>query len=356
MITRYTPPFRSQVPPQWRGACAAVAGGGPNRATAIVVARLVFTISGQSRAFTALRLIDLVTAVHSHMNELATLEFGLQQLARLEDELAPDGAVPGPLMLALSSRTRIGTVERANAIAAATLPAEAQRRLTVMPIEITTGYRRPDGQWPPRCPVAWLVHEFNARVASHVDAPDPHDRRLGPDQFVVSLRHYRPAEGELSRERLKAALSTAEGLLLQPRGEGELIELSDDEAVAAAVMLPMVAADRLAPSASSHTGGASSEMPAGSSEATLGQEGYHDFRAARWKCSPNAPEPSCSMMSACCYGGPCSARWRYISCVPVPRDEGAPSRPPVTATGSGRIFLKFEKPKDRPQVRRAPPR
>ena len=49
-----------------------------------VLARLVFTISGQSRAFTALRLIDLVTAVHSHLNELATLEFGLQQLARLE--------------------------------------------------------------------------------------------------------------------------------------------------------------------------------------------------------------------------------------------------------------------------------
>jgi len=81
-------------------------------------------------------------------------------------------------------------------------------------------------------------------------------RSAGPDQFVVSLRHYKPTEGELSRERLKAALSTAEGLLLQPRGEGELIELSDDEAVAAAVMLPMVAADRLAPSASSHTGGA----------------------------------------------------------------------------------------------------
>jgi hypothetical protein len=143
-ITRFNPPFRSQVPPPWRGACVTV-GGGPNRATAIVVARLVFTISGQSRAFTTLRLIDVITAVHSHLNELATLEFGLQQLARLEDELAPDGAVPGPLMLALSSRTRIGTVERANAIAAATLPAEAQRRLTVMPIEITAGYRRPDG-------------------------------------------------------------------------------------------------------------------------------------------------------------------------------------------------------------------
>src|SRR3954463_14557715 len=256
MVIRFNPPFRSEVPPQWRGARAAAAGGGPNRATAIAVARLVFTISGPSRAFTALRLIDIVTAVHSHMNELATLEFALQQLARLEDELAPDGALPGPLVLALSSRTRIGTVERANAIAAATLPAEAQRRLTVLPIELTTGYRRPDGQWPPRCPVSWLGHEFNARVASHVEMPDPHDRRLGPDQFVVSLRHYRPSEGELSRERLKAALSTAEGLLLQPRGEGELIELSDDEAVAAAVMLPMVAAARLAPSASSHTGGA----------------------------------------------------------------------------------------------------
>src|SRR6188508_2990706 len=141
MVIRFNPPFRTEGPPQWRGACAAVAGGGPNRATAVVVARLVFTI-GQSRAFTALRLIDIVTAAHSHMNELATLEFGLQQLARLEDELAPDGAVPGPLILALSSRSRIGTVERANAIAAATLPAEAQRRLTVLPVEITTGYRR----------------------------------------------------------------------------------------------------------------------------------------------------------------------------------------------------------------------
>src|SRR5215207_7367906 len=185
-ITRFNPPFRSQVPPQWRGACAAVAGGGPNRATAIVVVRLVFTISAQSRAFTALRLIDLVTAVHSHLNELAALEFGLQQLARLEDELAPDGALRGPLVLALSSRTRIGTVERANAIAAATLPAEAQRRLTVMPIEITTGYRRPDGQWPPRCPVAWLVHANASfgryspcrapgglRLTSHTDAGRP---------------------------------------------------------------------------------------------------------------------------------------------------------------------------------------
>ncbi|MDF2973036.1 MAG: hypothetical protein K0R61_3486 [Microvirga sp.] len=56
MITGYTPPFRTTIPPQWRGACAAVAGGGPNRATAIVVARLVFTI-GLSRASTALRMI-----------------------------------------------------------------------------------------------------------------------------------------------------------------------------------------------------------------------------------------------------------------------------------------------------------
>jgi hypothetical protein len=63
------------------------AGGGPNRATAIVMTRLVFTMSGASGAFTALRLVDVVTAVHSHLNELAMIEYGLQQLARLEAEL-----------------------------------------------------------------------------------------------------------------------------------------------------------------------------------------------------------------------------------------------------------------------------
>jgi hypothetical protein len=56
-------------------------------------------------------------------------------------------------------------------------------------------------------------------------------------------------------EHLKSTLSAAEGLLVQPLGEGELLELSDDEAVAAAVMLPM---PDLAPSVSSPGGGGGS--------------------------------------------------------------------------------------------------
>src|SRR3954463_2328890 len=79
MITRFNPPFRPDTPSQWRGACAAVAGGGPNRATAIAVARLAFTITGPTRGFTTLRLIDLVAATHRHLNELAMLEYALQR-------------------------------------------------------------------------------------------------------------------------------------------------------------------------------------------------------------------------------------------------------------------------------------
>src|SRR5215204_5305111 len=109
MIIRYTPPFRTTTPPQWRGACAAVAGGGPNRATAIVVARLVFTISGQSRAFTALRLIDLVTAVHSHMNELATLELRLAAAGAPRGRTCARWRRPGPLMPVRGARREAGS-------------------------------------------------------------------------------------------------------------------------------------------------------------------------------------------------------------------------------------------------------
>src|SRR5829696_5711791 len=148
-------------------------------------------------------------------------------------------------------------------LAAATLSAEAQRRLTVLPIEITTGYRRPDGQWPLRCPVAWPVAEFNARVASHVDAPDPHDRLLGPDQFVVSLRHYRPAESELSRRAPEGRAVGGGGPILAAARRGRADRAFRRRGSGAAVMLPMFAADRLAPSASSHTGSALSAMPEG---------------------------------------------------------------------------------------------
>ena len=45
-------------------------------------------------------------------------------------------------------------------------------------------------------------------------------QELGALERVLQHTGYRPAESELSRERLKSALSTAEGLLLQPRSEG----------------------------------------------------------------------------------------------------------------------------------------
>ena len=74
---------------------------GPNRATAIVVARLVFTIAGKAE-----RSQPCASSTSSRPYTTTSTSFdariGLQQLARLEEELPADGAVPGPLVLALS--------------------------------------------------------------------------------------------------------------------------------------------------------------------------------------------------------------------------------------------------------------
>ena len=153
MITRYTPPVSgTSTRPQWRGACVAVAGGGPTPR----ICRGAPGVHDQrgEPSFHCPPAIDISsTAVHSHLNELS------QQLARLED---------GNLLLWRRARAPHAVLThrpwhcRANAIAAATLPAEAQRRLTVMWNSERTGYRRPE-EWPPRCPVAWLVSSSTPR-------------------------------------------------------------------------------------------------------------------------------------------------------------------------------------------------
>ena len=158
---------------------------------------------------------------------------------------------PGFFFDSLSSRTRMGTVERANAIATATLPAEAQRRLTVIAVESrpATAGRTDNGHRAARslgsCTNSTLVSRHTSTLQIHMigaSAPTSSWCQLAPLQTDRERAVARAPEGERCR-RPRACC-------LQPRGEGELIELSDDEAVAAAVMLPMVAADRLAPSAS----------------------------------------------------------------------------------------------------------
>jgi hypothetical protein len=101
-------------------------------------------------------------------------------------------------MLALFSRTRIGTVERANPIAAATLPAEAQRRLTVMPIEITTGYRR-NGRRAARS-LGWST----SSTLGSLFMSTLQTRMIGVSGPTSSWSRCATTglEGELSRERL----------------------------------------------------------------------------------------------------------------------------------------------------------
>ena len=179
----------------WR--LPAVAGGGPNRATAIVVARLVFTICGQSRA-----------SPHCASSTSSLPPQPPQRACHARIRVAAAGAPRGRTCAGWGRPRSLNSPSPRSGNSELPRPSTAPPSNRISP---TT--------WPPRCPVACWETSFHSALAR---------RSLSADQL------WSQADYELVRQLRRRAC----------------------EAVAAAVMLPMMAADRLAPSASSHTGGA----------------------------------------------------------------------------------------------------
>ena len=97
---------------------------------------------------------------------------------------------------------------------------------------------------------AELINQFNARAVP-IASEDPTDPARLPGKFIPSFRRYQPEPGDLSRDEVQTRLSAAERLDVKKLLDKEdaLIELDDNETVAAGVMLTMTAADLYAPSA-----------------------------------------------------------------------------------------------------------
>ena len=122
------------------------------------------------------------------------------------EHLAAERIRLGDALYRQEYRTRIGTVERANAIAATTLPAEAQRRSRSCRSRSrpATAGRTANGRRAAQSP-GWFTSSMPVLLLMSMNRI--HMIGASGPTNIVSLRHYRPAESELS---------TAEGLLLAP--------------------------------------------------------------------------------------------------------------------------------------------
>ena len=225
---------------------AVITGGLPNRITAVTVARITFVPAG---AFTEPGLIQYLAVNARVMTESEAFAVALGRVDRLSDISAEhDGeAVRAKSAIIVDIGAMPGADRRLSTLVA-DLPRFRSKEIVTGRVALKSTASAV-GRLPGVVSRAELINQFNARavpIASE-DVTDP--ARL-KGKLIPSFRHYAPEDGDLSRDEVQARLSAAERLdvrKLIPENEG-LIELSDDETVAAGIMLTMVAGDLYAPS------------------------------------------------------------------------------------------------------------
>jgi hypothetical protein len=227
---------------------AVLTGGLPNRITAVTFSRVTF-VPTRSGSFREPALIQYLAVDARIMTESEAFAVALKRVDRLSDISAEH---EGEAVRARSAIVvDIGAMPGADRRLADLVSELPQFRAK----EIVTGRvaLKPTAPAVGRVPGvigrAELVNQFNARAVP-ILSEDVHDPARLPGKFIPSFRRYAPDPGDLSRDDVQSRLSAAERLDVRKilDREDALMELDDNEAVAACVMLTMPAADLYAPS------------------------------------------------------------------------------------------------------------
>ena len=219
--------------------------GAPNRLTAIAYADVAFRPVRSFQEPARIRYLALSARV---LTEAQAFSEALARVDRLTDTSAENGGEMTRDKAAVV--VDVGSAHQADrrlAELVGQLPQYRKRALTVGRVALKASIPA-TGTLPGVISRNALISTYNSRAVA-VSTEDPDDPARTVGKFVPSFRHYAPEEGDLSRDEVMGRLSAAERLdprRIVPENEG-LLELDDNEVVAAAVMLTLVAADTYSP-------------------------------------------------------------------------------------------------------------
>ena len=219
--------------------------GAPNRLTAIAYADVAFRPVRSFQEPARIRYLALSARV---LTEAQAFSEALARVDRLTDTSAENGGEMTRDKAAVV--VDVGSAHQADrrlAELVGQLPQYRKRALTVGRVALKASIPA-TGTLPGVISRNALISTYNSRAVA-VSTEDPDDPARTVGKFIPSFRHYAPEEGDLSRDEVMGRLSAAERLdprRIVPENEG-LLELDDNEVVAAAVMLTLVAADTYSP-------------------------------------------------------------------------------------------------------------
>jgi hypothetical protein len=226
---------------------AVITGGLPNRITAVTFSRVTF-VPTRSGAFREPALIQYLAVNARVMTESEAFAEALDRVERLSNVSAGhEGEAVHARSAIIVDVGAMPGADRRLADLVSELP-QVQAKAIVTGRVALKPTAPALGRVPGVIGRAELVTQFNARAVP-IPSEDVTDPARLPGKFIPSFRRYAPDQTDLARGEVQSRLSAAARLDVRKvlDREDALLELDDNETVAAGVMLTMVAADLYAP-------------------------------------------------------------------------------------------------------------